>query len=372
MGGEALAPKARPSPRGRKKRPVGEGGAARRGPLPAMTKNSREPMAEMENGGGPVGAFRGPSPAPAACAQPGPEALPSHEALPGPKAQPALPLPSTCGVAEAGGFIEASIFKMEGQEGIFGKVFRLKGKMDFQAFAYGAKYHGASLVAVAKGSKELRGQAQALAKRGLPVKLVNLKKVGRVLSSSIPLRDAHWAAILAWCLQSQAGRIEEGRRGQLVELAARLRKVRALHESAANAYFALAFQSGADVTEIAGKGMGELGKSILDGAEKGLSGEEMARRLPAIADDEGAAVMDALDEAIFMASAPGEDEAFNKVRDENHRWIDATVDTYNQMLELLIECGQAKSQALLIKVAGISDFDSLPLLAELGSFFSDV
>ena len=313
-------------------------------------------MASQENDGGPDGALR------ENAAPPGPEA--------GPDAQPALP--PTCGAAEAGGFLEASIFRIEDLAPSFVKDFRLKGKKDLQAFAEEAKACGATLVAVAKGGKDFMGQAGALAKCGLSVKLVSLKKVGRVLPSGIPFPDARWAAVLAWCLQSQAGRIDERLRGRLAELAARFRKCEALSKSAIHAYLTLAAQSGADMDDIFGKDMGEVGKFALDGKEKGLSGKEVMRRFPTITEDEGAAALDALDEAIFMAAAPGEDEAIAKVRDENNRWSDALVEAHDQMLELLIERGQTVSLALLAQFAGILEPESLPLLAELGSFFSDL
>ena len=248
----------------------------------------------------------------------------------------------------------------------------MKGKKDLLAFAEEAKAAGASLVAVAKGSKESRAQAQALAKCGLSVKLVNLKRVGRVLPSGIPLTDAQWAAVLAWCLQSQAGRIDEGLRGQLKELAGRFRKCFALHESASMAYFGKAIQSGADLKEIVGKSMGEIGKSILDIDEKGLGDGEALRRLETSTEDEGWAAVEAMDEAIFLAADPSADKAIAKMRGENYRWTDAAVKAHNEMKELLLECGQAGSPALLNNVAGISKIESLPLLAELDSFFSDL
>ena len=69
---------------------------------------------------------------------------------------------------------------------------------------------------------------------------------------------------------------------------------------------------------------------------------------------------------------PGADEATAKMRGESRRWARAAAIAYNQMHELLIECGQAVSFALLGQAAGISKIESPPLLAELGSFFSDL
>ena len=313
-------------------------------------------MASQENDGGPDGALR------ENAAPPGPEA--------GPDSQPALP--PTCGAAEAGGFLEASIFRIEDLAPSFVKDFRLKGKKDLQAFAEEAKACGATLVAVAKGGKDFMGQAGALAKCGLSVKLVSLKKVGRALPSSIPLPDAQWAAILAWCLQSQAGRIEEGIMGQLAELAAHYRKCEAFRKSAGMAYLTRARQSGADFREIVGKGMGEIGMSILEGAKNGLSEDEMIRRVKTFAKDEIQAGTEAMDQAIFMAAAPGADEAIAKLWDERRRWIDASEKASDQIEALLIERGQAANMALLSHFAGISGSDSLALLAELSSFFSDI
>ena len=307
-------------------------------------------MASQEKDGGPDGAFKVP------------EALPLAAAR----------LPPTCGVAEAGGALEASIFGIDGVDGPLWMDFRLEGKQGLLDFADKAKAYGASLAAVAKGGKESRSQALALAKCGLSVKLVSLKKVGRALPSSIPLPDARWAAVLAWCLQFQAGRIDDGLRGRLVELAARFRKCWALYESATKSYLARASRSGADMRDIVSKDMGEIGKSVMDMKEKGLSDDEVFRRVPATATEDEGSALKAMDVAIYMATAPGEDEALAKMRDESNRWYDAYAEAHDQMLELLIERGQAGSLALLSQCAGIWKPKGLALLCELGSFFSDL
>ena len=291
----------------------------------------------------------------------------------GPEFTIIIDFPLVCGVVEQGGRMEASACKIEDRQHRLVDVPSFGGRKGFSDLAAWLKGEGCALAAVARAGDAWRELACALDRRGLDVKLVNVKKAGKAFKPSLGSSEAQWLATLGLCHLSLSLLGDPKLLRTLGELAADSRKYNALYESSVRSMLSFLRAHKVDTEAAVAEMFGKDGKSLFEERRRGASIQDLKGRLRAASDViDGRSFSEREADVFWGVSPPGADDEVLRRSQEGDRFLAASLEAKHQIAKILVNRGQLVPLVSLTSVAGIGMDEAPIFMAELGSFFSDL